>query len=120
MKKNIIIGSLLLTSIGVGIWFIRKKKKEQIKEEEQKPRTPEMLIVNLVKNILEEGKWKNERDFLSILTKQYIKESPDISWIDYLPVCQEDLLEKLNDLGLLDQYEVELEERYKKGYWIGE
>jgi hypothetical protein len=71
-------------------------------------------LKKLILDILEGDEWKNERDFLSTLTKLYIKEAPEIGWVDYLPMNQEDLLEKMNELGCLEGYEIELEARYKK------
>ena len=117
--KGIIISGVILT-IGIGalyIWLERKKKpepelREEPKEEEEKPRTPELLLKKLVEEILEKDEWRNERDFLSILSKRYVFESPEVTWLDYLPICQEDLFECLNELGYLEEYEKGLEERY--------
>ena len=122
--KNLIVTSVALT-IGIGVlyfWLDRKKEnkpkiEEEPKAKEQpgwKPKTPEALLRGLIQEILKENVWKNERDFLSTLTKLYIKEAPEIKWIDYLPMNQEDLLEKMNELGCLDEYEGELERRYRK------
>ena len=133
--KGIIVASVALT---VGItalyfWLDRKKERPEYKlktEEEPKltykdndnneqpgwkPKTPEALLKKLILEILEGDNWKNERDFLSTLTKLYIKEAPEICWVDYLPLNQEDLMEKMNELGCLDMYEIQLEKRYKKG-----
>ena len=131
--KGIIVASVALT-VGVGVlyfWLDRKKKRpeEKLKIEEEpkltymdnveqpgwKPKTPEALLKKLILEILEGDNWKNERDFLSTLTKLYIKEAPEICWVDYLPLNQEDLMEKMNELGCLDMYEIQLEKRYKKG-----
>ena len=123
--KGIIVASVALT-IGIGVlyfWLDRKKERseEKLKTEEEpkeqpgwKPKTPEALLRGLIQEILKENVWKNERDFLSTLTKLYIKEAPEIKWVDYLPMNQEDLLECLNELGCLDVYEGELERRYRK------
>ena len=122
--KGIIVASVALT-IGIGVlyfWLDRKKEKTEepkpeIKDNEQpgwKPKTPEALLRGLILEILEGDNWKNERDFLSTLTKLYIKEAPEIKWVDYLPMNQEDLLEKMNEFGCLEEYEIELEARYKK------
>ena len=119
--KGIIISGVILT-IGIGalyIWLERKKKpepelREEPKEKEEKPRTPELLLKKLVEEILEKNEWKNERDFLSILSKHYVFESPEVTWLNYLPICQEDLLECLNELGYLEEYEKGLEERYRR------
>ena len=67
---------------------------------------------NLNQDILRGDEWKNERDFLSLLSKGYIEKAPDITWIDYLPMNQEDMMEKMGELGCLGEYEVKLEERY--------
>lgn len=131
--KGIIVVSVALT-IGIGVlyfWLDRKKERSEDKpkiEEEPKltymdnveqpgwkPKTPEALLKKLILEILEGDNWKNERDFLSTLTKLYIKEAPEICWVDYLPLNQEDLMEKMNELGCLDMYEIQLEKRYKKG-----
>ena len=122
--KGIIVASVALT-IGIGaiyFWLEQKKEKTEkpkpeIKDNEQpgwKPKTPEALLRGLIQEILKENVWKNERDFLSTLTKLYIKEAPEIKWVDYLPMNQEDLLEKMNEFGCLDEYEGELERRYRK------
>ena len=130
--KGIIVASVALT-IGIGVlyfWLDRKKERseEKLKIEEEpkltymdnveqpgwKPKTPETLLRGLIQEILKENVWKNERDFLSTLTKLYIKEAPEIKWVDYLPMNQEELLEKMNEFGCLEGYEIELEARYKK------
>ena len=98
--KGIIVASVALT---VGItslyfWLDRKKERseDKLKAEEEskltymdnveqpgwKPKTPEALLKKLILEILEGDNWKNERDFLSTLTKLYIKEAPEIC-----PVC---------------------------------
>ena len=130
--KGIIVASVALT---VGItalyfWLDQKKERpeEKLKTEEEpkltymdnveqpgwKPKTPEALLRGLILEILEGDSWKNERDFLSTLTKLYIKEAPEICWVDYLPMNQEDLLEKMNEFGCLTEYEIELEARYRR------
>ena len=125
--KGIIVASVALT-IGIGaIYFWLEQKKEKTEEpkltykdndnNEQpgwKPKTPEALLRGLIQEILKENVWKNEREFLSTLTKLYIKDAPEICWVDYLPMNQEDLLDKMNELGCLEKYEIELEARYKK------
>ena len=119
--KGIIVAGVALT-IGIGalyFWLERKKERIDIKPEPKeqpgwKPKTPEALLKKLILDILEGNEWKNERNFLSTLTKLYIKGAPEIGWIDYLPMNQEDLLEKMNELGCLEGYEIELEARYKK------
>ena len=130
--KGIIVASVALT-VGVGVlyfWLDRKKKRpeEKLKIEEEpkltcmdnveqpgwKPKTPEALLKKLILEILEGDNWKNERDFLSTLTKLYIKEAPEICWVDYLPLNQEDLMEKMNEFGCLTEYEIELEARYRR------
>ena len=129
--KGIIVASVALT-IGIGaIYFWLEQKKEKTEEPkleikdkltymdnvEQpgwKPKTPEALLRGLIQEILKENVWKNERDFLSTLTKLYIKEAPEIKWVDYLPMNQEDLLEKMNEFGCLEEYEIELEARYRR------
>ena len=130
--KGIIVASVALT-IGIGVlyfWLDRKKERpeDKLKIEEEpkltytdnveqpgwKPKTPEALLRGLILEILEGDNWKNERDFLSTLTKLYIKEAPEIKWVDYLPMNQEDLLEKMNEFGCLEEYEIELEARYRR------
>ena len=130
--KGIIVVSVALT-IGIGVlyfWLDRKKERpeDKLKTEEEpkltymdnveqpgwKPKTPEALLRGLIQEILKENVWKNERDFLSTLTKLYIKEAPEIKWVDYLPMNQEDLLEKMNEFGCLTDYEFELEARYRR------
>ena len=123
--KGIIVASVVLT-IGIGViyfWLDRREStkkidnKPEIIENEQpgwKPKTPEALLRGLIQEILKKNVWKNERDFLSILTKLYIKEAPEIKWVDYLPMNQEDLLEKMNEFGCLADYEIELEARYRR------
>ena len=128
-KGIIIVGvTLTLGTAAIYFWLNRREStkkidnkpeepKPEIKDNEQpvwKPKTPEALLRGLILEILKENVWKNERDFLSTLTKLYIKKAPEIKWIDYLPMNQEDLLEKMNELGCLDEYEVELERRYLK------
>ena len=128
-KGIIIVGvTLTLGTAAIYFWLNRRKStkkidnkpeepKPEIKDNEQpvwKPKTPEALLRGLILEILKENVWKNERDFLSTLTKIYIKKAPEIKWIDYLPMNQEDLLEKMNELGCLDEYEGELERRYLK------
>ena len=123
-KRIIIVGvTLTLGTAAIYFWLDRKKRKKteepkpEIKDNEQpewKPKTPEALLRGLILEILKENVWKNERDFLSTLTKLYIKKAPEIKWIDYLPMNQEDLLETMTELGCLDEYEVELEKRYLK------
>ena len=128
--KGIIIvgGTLTIGTAAIYFWLDRRKStkkidnkpeepKPEIKDNEQpvwKPKTPETLLRGLILEILKENVWTNERDFLSTLTKLYIKKAPEIKWIDYLPMNQEDLLEKMNELGCLDEYEGELERRYLK------
>ena len=130
--KGIIVASVALT-IGIGVlyfWLDRKKERpeDKLKTEEEskltymdnveqpgwKPKTPEALLRGLILEILKENVWKNEREFLSTLTKLYIKEAPEIKWVDYLPMNQEDLLEKMNEFGCLEEYEIELEARYRR------
>ena len=123
--KGIIVASVVLT-IGIGViyfWLDRREStkkidnKPEIIENEQpgwKPKTPEALLRGLIQEILKKNVWKNERDFLSILTKLYIKEAPEIKWVDYLPMNQEDLLKKMNEFGCLADYEIELEARYRR------
>lgn len=130
--KGIIVASVALTVGITALYFWLNQKKERPEEKlkiegepkltymdnvEQpgwKPKTPEALLKKLILEILEGDNWKNERDFLSTLTKFYIKEAPEIYWVDYLPMNQEDLLDCLNELGCLDEYEGELERRYRK------
>ena len=132
--KGIIVASVALT-IRIGVlyfWLDRKKERpeDKLKIEEEpkltykdndnneqpgwKPKTPEALLRGLIQEILKENVWKNERDFLSTLTKRYVIYAPEVGWLDYLPLNQEDLLECLNELGCLDEYEGELERRYRK------
>lgn len=127
--KGIIVASVALT-VGITAFYfwLDRKKENKLKIEEEpkltyknnveqpgwKPKTPEALLKKLILEILEGDNWKNERDFLSTLTKLYIKEAPEICWVDYLPLNQEDLMEKMNELGCLDMYEIRLEKRYKK------
>ena len=123
--KGIIVASVTLT-IGIGalyFWLDRREStkkidnKPEITKNEQpgwKPKTPEALLRGLIQEILKENVWKNERDFLSTLTKRYVIYAPEVGWLDYLPLNQEDLLECLNELGCLDEYEGELERRYRK------
>ena len=126
--KGIIVASVTLT-IGVGVlyfWLDRRESTKKInnKPEEPeiienekpgwKPNTPEALLRELIQEILEENIWKNEREFLSTLSKRYVICAPEVGWLDYLPLNQEDLLECLNELGCLDEYEGELERRYRK------
>ena len=128
--KNLIVAGVALT-IGIGalyFWLDRRESakkidnkpeepKSEIKDNEQpgwKPKTPEALLRGLIQEILKENVWKNERDFLSTLTKLYIKEAPEIKWVDYLPMNQEELLEKMNEFGCLADYEIELEARYRR------
>ena len=129
--KGIIVASVALT-IGIGaIYFWLEQKKEKTEEPKPeikdkltymdnveqpgwKPKTPEALLRGLIQEILKENVWKNERDFLSTLTKLYIKGALEIKWVDYLPMNQEDLLEKMNEFGCLAEYEKELERRYRK------
>ena len=126
-KNLILIGTILVIgTASLYFWLERRKKRIDIKPESKltymdnveqpgwKPKTPEALLKKLILDILEGDEWKNERDFLSTLTKLYIKEAPEIGWVDYLPMNQEDLLEKMNELGCLGGYEIELEARYKK------
>ena len=128
--KNLIVASVALTIGITALYFwLDRNKENKLKIEEEpkltymdnveqpgwKPKTPEALLKKLILEILEEDNWKNERDFLSTLTKLYIKEAPEICWVDYLPLNQEDLMEKMNELGCLDMYEIRLEKRYKKG-----
>jgi hypothetical protein len=119
-KNLILIGTILVIgTTSLYFWLDRKKKRVDIKPEPKeqpvwKPKTPEALLKKLILDILEGDEWKNERDFLSTLTKLYIKEAPEIGWVDYLPMNQEDLLEKMNELDCLEGYEIELEARYKK------
>ena len=127
--KNLIVASVALTIGITALYFwLDRNKENKLKIEEEpkltymdnveqpgwKPKTPEALLKKLILEILEEDNWKNERDFLSTLTKLYIKEAPEICWVDYLPLNQEDLMEKMNELGCLDMYEIRLEKRYKK------
>lgn len=129
--KGIIVASVALT---VGItalyfWLDRRESTKKIdnKSEEPKltykdnveqpgwkPKTPEALLRGLIQEILKENIWKNEREFLSTLSKRYVICAPEVGWLDYLPLNQEDLLECLNELGCLDEYEGELERRYRK------
>lgn len=128
--KGIIVTSVALT-IGIGaiyFWLDRKKERSEEKQKQEpkltykdnveqpgwKPKTPEALLRGLIQEILKENVWKNEREFLSTLSKLYIKEAPEIRWVDYLPMNQEDLLERLEELDYLDEYERELEKRYQK------
>ena len=121
MKTKVIVIVGVTLTVGVTalyFWLERKKvKTEQNPEHNEqpgwKPKTPEALLKRLVEDILGENIWKNERDFLSTLTKLYIKEVPEIGWIDYLPMNQEDLLLKLDEIGCLEEYEKELEAKYK-------
>ena len=131
--KGIIVASVALT-IGIGVlyfWLDRRESTKKInnKPEEPKltykdndnneqpgwkPKTPEALLRELIQEILEENIWKNEREFLSTLSKRYVICAPDVGWLDYLPLNQEDLLERLGELDYLDEYERELEKRYQK------
>ena len=129
--KSLIVASVALT-IGIGaIYFWLEQKKEKTEEPKPeikdkltyidnveqpgwKPKTPEALLRGLIQEILKENVWKNEREFLSTLSKRYVICAPEIGWLDYLPLNQEDLLECLNELGCLDEYEGELERRYRK------
>lgn len=119
-KNLILIGTILVIgTASLYFWLERKKERIDIKPEPKeqpgwKPKTPEALLKKLILDILEGDEWKNERDFLSTLTKLYIKGAPEIGWVDYLPMNQEDLLEKMNELGCLEGYEIELEARYRK------
>ena len=128
-KSLILIGTILVIgTASLYFWLDRREStkkidnkpeepKPEIKDNEQpgwKPKTPEALLRGLILEILEGDNWKNERDFLSTLTKLYIKEAPEIKWVDYLPMNQEDLLEKMNEFGCLAEYEGELERRYRK------
>lgn len=113
--KNLIIGgTLMIIGIaGISLWF-NKKEKQTRKIVLKKPETPEELFKEIVKNLLIENSWKNERDFLSKLSHEYIKEAPDYSWIVYLPICQSDLMNKLKSEGILSEFEKNLEKRYQR------
>ena len=123
MKTKVIaISGLVLIGIGVGFFLSQslRRKKEKMSEsstnkETYIPKTPEALLQRLMERILEENQWKNERDFLSILTKNYLKEVKDISWIDHLPINQEGMMETLGKIGLMEEYEKSLEEKYRRG-----
>jgi hypothetical protein len=112
--KNLIIGGTLLMSVaGLCFWYNRKRGQLE-KPISRKPETPEELFKEIVKNLLIENSWKNERDFLSKLSHEYIKEAPDYSWIVYLPICQSDLMNKLKSEGILSEFEKNLEKRYQR------
>lgn len=125
--KGIIIAGVTLTLGTAAIYFWLDRKKEKTEEpkltykdndnNEQpgwRPKTPEALLRGLIQEILKENVWKNEREFLSTLSKRYVICAPEVGWLDYLPLNQEDLLECLNELGCLDEYEGELERRYRR------
>lgn len=121
MNKKLFIGIGLFAVIGggIGLWYqyhSREKKEKKITTASVvvKEETPENLFSEIVSSLLIENCWKNERDFLSSLTRLYIKKSPDISWVNCLPTCQEDLMNKLETIGKLEEFEIELENKYKK------
>ena len=119
MKKELLaVGIIVLGISGFYLWWTNRKKKEPVKEEpknEEDSNSPDSLLKKIAKEILKEDEWKNERDFLSTLTKRFIKEATSLSWIDHLPVCLDDLMVKLGEIGLLGEFEKKLEEKYIGG-----
>jgi len=125
MKKELVIGASVLISVGLCLLVISKRKgggekedepKEQPKEElkEKIPNGPEELLAEILKTEIESGEWRNERDFLDRVTKKFIVGAKEMSWIDKLPISQEELQIRLGELGYLQEYEKKLEEKYKK------
>lgn len=126
MKKELVIEvASVLISVGLCLLVLSKRKgrgekenepKEQLKEEpkEKIPNDPEELLAEIFKTEIESGEWRNERDFLDRVTKKFIVGAKEMSWIDKLPISQEELQTKLGELGFLNEYEKKLEEKYKK------
>ena len=142
MNNKVKIGLGVLVGVGIGagivVWKIGRavwqgfkegfkeglekelnetSEPENPKPEDLKPdnETAEQLFKEVVEKELEEGEWKNERDFLSRITKEFIKEAKSIDWIDSFPVCLEDMMTRLSEIGLEDRFEKELEKKYMKG-----
>ena len=129
-KKELFIGASILVSVGLCIWIGYQKKKKVSKEskkvavqesipssktiENKKPETPEELLENILRSEIDEGDWKNERNFLDRVTKKFIIGATDMDWINVLPISQEELQERIEEFGLTEEYEKKLEEKYKK------
>ena len=126
VKKELFIGASILVSVGLCILVgyrkkgMKKEKKVAVQEsipEPEKPKiieTPEELLENILKSEIENGEWKNERNFLDRVTQKFIVGAKEMDWINILPISQEELQEKLEELGLTEEYEKKLEEKYKK------
>ena len=73
MKKELFIGASILVSVGLCILVgyrkkgMKKEKKVAVQESIPEPKiieTPEELLENILKSEIENGEWKNERNFL--------------------------------------------------------
>lgn len=119
MKKDLLIlGIVVVTAASVFAFCYKKREKEEVEPEPEvvkDPETPDELITVIVKELLKDGNWKNERAFFTLLTKNFIERAPSVDeWFESFPICQEELSKKLEKLGLLEKYEKELEKKYKK------
>jgi len=119
--KLSVLGILVGVTIGVGGYFIYKshKKKQPVKREDPVFSSPEDLIEKIARDLIENpDTWNNERDFLDKITSRYIKyvwekkSSCSSIWLEELPVSQDRMFNLLDKLGLLSEFEKELEEKY--------
>ena len=112
--KNIIGGTVVVIGLGILVYYLKRRIRKGEPNVEIKPKKPKPqdLFKDVVIEELRGGKWNNERDFLANLTKEFIKRAENLEWLDYLPYCLDDLMERLDGIGLLGTFEKELEKRY--------
>ena len=127
MKKE----NLLSVTFGIGILFCiigfwkndQKKNEPKINRAIKKEAKPvelssgkELVRYLMIDLLKKPEKWKNERDYLEKLTKEFIEKAKELSWMNDLPISQDELWENLKKEKLLETFEIELEKKYIKGY----
>ena len=116
-NKGIAVAVIVLATITGAYYYWRRreiKKEEQQPKPRKEPENERELLEQVFEDLLKNSDWKNERDFQGRMTKEYINRAKCLEWMSYLPVDLEGIMERLAEYEMLEEFEKELEKKYKK------